>query len=171
MRSTTLSIVFLPSVLLVFAAMIHERPRNPPVNPESSIETALDVPPRVRAFLRRSCYDCHSAETRWPWYAAIPPVSGLIESDVKHGREAMNFSEWPMSAGASSLRAAGTLTAACASVRGGTMPKRPYLYLHPDARPSPADTQTFCAWANEQSSLLRASARARSYRGISGIHN
>ena len=171
MRCTTLSIVCLTPLLLAFGALIHDLPRNPAVNPDSSIEKALEVPPRVQTFLRRSCYDCHSSETRWPWYAGVPPVSGLIESDVKHGRAAMNLSEWSTSSGASALRAAATLAAACSAVRSGIMPKRPYTYLHPEAHPSRSEIEMFCEWTREQDSQLRTRTRTRSNQAACGIHN
>lgn len=144
-----------PVVLLVLAAITRRPPQNPEIHAGSAIEQELDVPPAVKTFLRRSCYDCHSFETRWPWYASIPPVAGLIESDVRHGREVMNFSEWPETAGATSSRTAATLSAACEAVRRGIMPKSPYLYLHPEARPSHADIDLFCSWTTLQAAKIR----------------
>ena len=55
---------------------------------------AVKAPPEVDAILRRSCYDCHTNETRWPWYARIAPASWLLIRDVKKGRSRMNMSEW-----------------------------------------------------------------------------
>jgi hypothetical protein len=45
--------------------------------------------------LHAACYDCHSSETLWPWYSHIAPMSWLIASDVKEGREHLNLSDWP----------------------------------------------------------------------------
>jgi Haem-binding domain len=162
MRSNTLSMICVPAAFLVLTALLHDRPQNPPMERERSIETALKVPPRVQDMLRRACYDCHSSETRWPWYARVPPMSGRIESDVARGRAVMNFSEWTMSAGASPARAAGTLSAACAAVQRGIMPKPPYPYLHPEARLSKIDIDSFCAWTREQAAELGAISPRRS---------
>ena len=150
MRFNTLSMICLPAAFLVLPALFHDPPRNPPVERERSIETALTVPPRVRDILRRACYDCHSSETRWPWYARMSPIAGRIENDVTRGRAFMNFSEWKTSAGASRARSAATLTAACFAVQSGLMPKSPYPYLHPEARLSRSDIDSFCAWTREQ---------------------
>jgi Haem-binding domain len=157
-------------MLFMFAAAVGDHPRNPAVRPELSIQKALDVPPQVDGFLRRACYDCHSSETRWPWYSAVRPFSHLIESDVKHGRSVMNFSEWGATE-ASPAHAASTLVAACAAVQSGIMPKSPYPYIHPDARVTQADVKTFCEWTREQSSMLRATARRQSNVPSRGIHN
>jgi hypothetical protein len=170
MRSPLLVLACLSPLLLVTVAMIHERPSNPAVHPERTLETALDVPPHIRAFLRKSCYDCHSSETRWPWYAGVPPVSGLIEADVRSGRAAMNFSEWSVTVGANPARAVSMLSAACAAVQLGLMPKRPYPYLHPDARPSRDETESFCQWTKEQASRLRTKSRDNQHTGGT-IHN
>ena len=54
------------------------------------------VQTNVKRILERSCYDCHSNRTRWPWYSHVAPVSWLVARDVHEGREEINFSEWPM---------------------------------------------------------------------------
>jgi Haem-binding domain len=53
----------------------------------------LAAPPQIKSLLRGACYDCHSHETRWPWYTYITPVSWLVEHDVERGRQELNFSE------------------------------------------------------------------------------
>ena len=54
----------------------------------------LDAPPEVAAILRRSCFDCHSNETRWPLYTHIAPASWLMAYDVHNARDNLNFSTW-----------------------------------------------------------------------------
>ena len=55
---------------------------------------ALGAPADVEGILRKACFDCHSNETKWPFYARIAPGSWLMARDVKKGRSRMNFSEW-----------------------------------------------------------------------------
>lgn len=84
-------IAWIGFALLVFVVGIQLFPpdhTNPPVTGE------VDAPPAVKDVLRRACYDCHSNETRWPWYAWVAPVSWLVANDVEHAREHMNFSQW-----------------------------------------------------------------------------
>ena len=50
------------------------------------------VPGDVDTALRRVCYDCHSNETRWPWYSRIAPFSWIVSRDVHAAREKLNFS-------------------------------------------------------------------------------
>ncbi|MGI8989480.1 MAG: heme-binding domain-containing protein, partial [Bryobacteraceae bacterium] len=61
-----------------------ERPRN--VAAPASIDPTLDPPPAIAALISRSCGDCHSSATRWPWYARIPPGSWMLQSEVTRAR-------------------------------------------------------------------------------------
>ena len=61
---------------------------NPPV------ETEIPAPPEVRQVLERACYDCHSNESKWPWYGYVAPASWLVAYDIEEAREHMNFSTW-----------------------------------------------------------------------------
>jgi hypothetical protein len=75
-------------VALGLAQLVPLDRSNPPVSAE------VPATPEVRAILKRSCYDCHSNETRWPWYAYAAPMSWLLVYDVHEAREHMNFSTW-----------------------------------------------------------------------------
>jgi hypothetical protein len=154
-------VVGLPAAALLATALVHDRPRNPPVERDHSMEAALKVPPQVQDALRRACYDCHSSETRWPWYSAVSPVSGLMEGDVRRAREVMNFSEWTITSGASPARAAATLNAVCAAVQSGQMPKKRYKLLHPEAKLSHSDVNAVCQWSHSEVAKLAESIRAR----------
>jgi hypothetical protein len=61
-------------------------------NPAPRLDASLD--PAIESLVKRACYNCHSNETVWPWYAYVAPVSWLIASDVNEGRRHLNFSEW-----------------------------------------------------------------------------
>jgi hypothetical protein len=93
--------------------------------------------------LRRACYDCHSNETRWPWYSRIAPVSWLMSKDVESGRRAFNLSEWN---GSRPETGASLLAAACTDLKQGRMPRFPYTLLHPESRLSAKEVESFCKW-------------------------
>ena len=93
---------------------------NPPVTAEPSWDS-----PVTRDLAVRACFDCHSNQTRWPWYSNIAPMSWLIQRDIDEGREELNWSEWgPGSEGDESAE----------TVLEGSMPPGPYVLLHPEAR-------------------------------------
>ncbi len=78
----SLTVVF----VLALAQLVPLDRTNPPVDGEAPASG------EVREVLRRSCYDCHSHETRWPWYAHVAPVSWWVVHDVHEAREHLNFS-------------------------------------------------------------------------------
>ncbi|WP_421716042.1 heme-binding domain-containing protein [Arcobacter arenosus] len=60
------------------------------------IDTTLEIkaPDNIMTMLKNACYDCHSNQTKWPWYSNIAPFSWAINTHVKDGRKALNFSTW-----------------------------------------------------------------------------
>ncbi len=85
--------------------------------------------PELMAVLKRACWDCHSNETRWPWYTWVAPISWFVADDVVEGREKLNFSEWnrPQESAGESAEA----------VSEGEMPMYAYTVMHGHARLSP----------------------------------
>lgn len=105
-------------------------------NPAVRQEPAWDSP-QTRALAQRACFDCHSNETRWPWYSQVAPMSWLVRRDVASGRRHLNFSEFDRH-----QRNAGK---AAREVAKGEMPMAVYLPAHPDARLSPAEKEALIA--------------------------
>ena len=128
---------------------------NPPKDASKSMETVLDPPREVSAILRRACFDCHSNETRWPWYSRVPPGSWLIGSDVEKGRKTLNFSDWSAQSAKPDVEAS-ILIAACTDIKSGRMPKAPYPILHSQARLSKAEKDAICGWATSEARTLLA---------------
>ena len=115
-------------------------------NPSAAAAILADeaVPGRIRILLAQKCGDCHSNDTRWPLYSRIAPASWMIEHDVALGREHLNFSKWEqygVDARIDLLSKMGT------QVRQQKMPLRGYLFLHPEARLSPAERELILNWS------------------------
>ena len=111
---------------------------NPPVTGE------IEAPEKVMAILRRSCYDCHSNETVWPWYSYVAPTSWLAAKDVREGRDALNFSEWSDY----NTKQQNYKRKECGEeVEDSEMPLWFYLPLHPEAELSSEDKETILAWS------------------------
>ena len=111
---------------------------NPPV------ETEVPAPPALLAVLKRACFDCHSYETKWPWYSRVAPVSWLIGHDVHEGRKELNFSTWNRLDSKKQLKA---MHESWEEVEEGEMPPWFYLPPHPDAQLSPEDRDVLRAWS------------------------
>lgn len=120
---------------------------NPIAVEHQNVEAHLQVTPPVAAILDRSCNDCHSNKTRWPWYSRVAPVSWLVVDHVNHGRSHLNFSEW----GRFDRReAADMLSVICKEVKSGTMPLSSYTPLHPGLELSGDDVKLLCDWTNAE---------------------
>lgn len=108
--------------------------------------------PATRALAVRACFDCHSNQTTWPWYARVAPVSWLVTYDTLRGRRALNLSEWGVARsggeGEGGFEGGGReggggegSRGAARTIENGSMPPWYYVLLHPDANLSPAEKQ------------------------------
>lgn len=96
----------------------------------------IDAPANVSRILRRSCYDCHSNETRLAWFDRIVPVSWLVARDISRAREHLNFSKLGVE---SKDRQKAVLFEAVNQIQMGAMPLATYAALHPKAAIGPED--------------------------------
>ena len=129
--------------VVVFAAAQLVRPEraNPPTDVSRTIQAHAGTTSALAGILERSCGDCHTNNTVWPWYTQIAPVSWLMAYGVAEGRRAVNFSEW---AAYSPEQQRDLLVASCQDVSEGRMPG-PYTRLRPETRLSAQDIETICA--------------------------
>ena len=99
---------------------------NPPVAQEPSWDS-----PRTRELAVRACYDCHSNETRWPWYSHVAPASWLVQHHVEDGRGHLNFSAFD--------KPQKHAHEAAEEVKEGEMPMSGYVLLHAEAKLTDAE--------------------------------
>jgi hypothetical protein len=130
--------------IAALAAIQFVRPErtNPPSDPAASFAAVAKPPHEVASSLERTCYDCHSNETVWPWYSRIAPVSWLVVRDVNQGRAHLNFSEWTRPGQEGEKPDTGDL---CEQVTAGKMPLRSYLLMHPNAKLSDQEAAALCS--------------------------
>jgi hypothetical protein len=98
--------------------------------------------PQVGKILERSCRDCHSDRTAWPWYSRVAPVSWVISKHVNEGREVLDISDW-----ATRPPSEGERLLICDAVSDGRMPLHEYTAIHRNARLSKQDIELICKWA------------------------
>ena len=147
------------AVLLVVAQVIRPARTNPPLDPAKEFR----APEPVMSIVQRSCQDCHSNRTVWPWYAQVAPASWLLAKDVRDARKELNFSEW---ATFTPRRTARKLEEICEMVEEREMPLWFYIPLHPSAKLSDADRHTLCDWAKgERASVVKEHPEAARPRG------
>lgn len=148
----------------LFAGLQFIRPArtNPTAAQGQSIESHVRMTPEVAGLLERSCDDCHSNRTDWPWYSHVAPASWFVIDHVNHGRTHLNFSEW---ARYDAAEAAEMLDQICIEAKKGAMPLDSYTLIHRDAKLSPPDVKTLCDWtSSERQRIAAARQPARSSR-------
>ena len=149
------------AIALVVIQFIRPARTNPPVDETSTLSARLQMTPEVEAILNRSCVDCHSHKTAWPWYSNVAPVSWLLTHDVNEGRRHWNVSNWP----SDPKRSAHRLEEMCEQVEKGEMPMAIYVTMHPTAKLSDADKKTLCDWANGERQRLGVAGGGESREG------
>jgi hypothetical protein len=117
---------------------------NPLTVPERTLAARVPVTREAAAVLDRECRDCHSNDTRWPWYSNVAPVSWFVIDHVDHGRRHLNYSDWAQYPREDAER---LLKNMCAFAKKDTMPLPSYLRVHRDARLSEGDVAVLCDWA------------------------
>jgi hypothetical protein len=134
---------------LVLLAIIQFWPvdrSNLKVDPSQTIYATVAMPTEVKALFERSCQNCHSDETSWPWYSYVAPISWIVAKDVHQGRAAMNLSEW---GSYPADKRTDKLEEICEQLTNGDMPYRNYLLIHRRARITAKDRDLVCQWTED----------------------
>lgn len=122
---------------------------------KNDIQKALKIPEEVQAILVSSCYDCHSNNTRYPWYAKIQPVRYMLDKHVNEGKENLNLSEF---GSYSTRRKPNKLRSMANSITDESMPLWSYTLIHRNATLTPVEKNLLLNWlekAQDSLQLLR----------------
>jgi hypothetical protein len=147
LRTTLRWLVLIGFCLFVVAQFVGPAKTNPVSDPSAALESKLHMDPKVETILERSCADCHSNRTRWPWYTNVAPVSWFVIGHVNDGRRDLNFSEW---GNYDKRKQLSRLDQMCDLAKAGVMPLDSYTPLHPGSKLSPGDVKALCAWTQAQ---------------------
>lgn len=139
-RKILLSLV----ILLIVIQLI--RPGRNVVRQDSinDITRVINVPDSVHSILKRSCYDCHSNNTRYPWYSNIQPVGWILARHIKDGKKELNFDEY---ANYPQRLQSSKLTEIAEAIREGIMPLPSYRIMHKEARLPEQQKAALIKWA------------------------
>ncbi len=142
--------IFLVAVLALIQ-VVRPPKTNPVVDESRTIQALTKMAPEVSAIFERSCKDCHSYRTQWPWYSQIAPVSWLVINDVNEGRAHLLLSDW---AGYDRRKAMKKLDDICEKIGDGEMPPSEYVLIHSAARLSDVDRKLLCEWTVAERSRI-----------------
>lgn len=118
---------------------------------KSDFMVVNNVPPNIKNKLLLSCYDCHSNNTRYPWYNKIQPVALFLENHVKDGKKELNFSEWDS---LSVRRKKSKFKAIIDQIKDDEMPLSSYTIIHNDAKFSDKEKQEMIQWMTQKKDSL-----------------
>ncbi|MGQ0763764.1 MAG: heme-binding domain-containing protein [Acidobacteriota bacterium] len=160
MKRTLLRILKWIAIVLALAAVgiqfVRPARTNPPLEPSQTLEAHTQMTPEVAKIFERSCNDCHSNKTTWPWYTNVAPVSWWTIDHVTHGRSHLNYSEWGKLKRPDQEK---SLQEICDEVFDGKMPLPSYLPMHPQARLSELDKKVLCDWTEAERQRMAAHPR------------
>jgi hypothetical protein len=144
-------ILQIAAILLVAAFIVIQfiRPdqTNPPVVAAESIQSSIAIPENVSSILARSCADCHTNTTKYPWYSQIAPASWFLANHIRDGRKELNLSVWNTY---TDKKKSHKLEELCEQVEQGAMPLPSYLWIHRDAALKEGEARILCDWANAE---------------------
>jgi hypothetical protein len=138
-------------VLFLLAQLIQPAKNQGSASGPQDITQALAVPDNVMGLLKKSCYDCHSDHTSYPWYDNIFPANFWVADHIKEGKRELNFTSF---ASYTEKRKYKKLDEIAKTVEKGIMPLNSYLWLHTDAKLSEADKKTLVDWASSEKAKL-----------------
>lgn len=126
----------------------------------NEINKAIAVPEEVGKVLKTSCYDCHSNNTVYPWYASVQPVAWWLNNHIKEGKREVNFDEF---ASYSIRRQYKKLEEINEQVKEDEMPLSSYTLIHKDAVLSKEQKLSIANWASAAMDNLKARYPADSF--------
>jgi hypothetical protein len=141
------------SLVVLASALVHPSGPVKTAKSDNSLLAGANVDPAVLKTLERSCQNCHSEKTEWPWYSYIAPMSWLVESDVSQARDHMNLSHWDEYTVEEKQT---ILSLVGAVVRSRAMPPARYTLIHANAQLSAAEREEVYGWAHAERRRLKS---------------
>ncbi len=119
----------------------------------NNIANVLPVAAQVNAVLYTSCYNCHSNNTKYPWYAQVMPVGWVLSNHVNEGKKHFNFDEF---ATYTTKRKIHKLEEVIEQIQLHEMPMNSYTWLHQDAVLDSTKANMITSWAASSIQLLKS---------------
>jgi hypothetical protein len=139
-------------VVLVIIQFIRPEKNNGVADTSTDITHSVTVTPEIKNILEKSCYDCHSNHTEYPWYFNFQPIAGWLAHHVEEGKGELNFSEFDTY---KPKRKIHKLKKLIDEVKEGEMPMSSYLIIHRDAALSEEQKTKLIHWAEESMTTLQ----------------
>lgn len=113
---------------------------------KSDISMIVSIPDSVKSILTIACYDCHSNNTKYPWYTYIQPMGWIMENHIKKGKKELNFTEF---GNYTKRKQLSMINGIVNSIKDGNMPLASYTLMHKDAQLSVNDKAILITWVQQ----------------------
>ncbi len=133
-------------IIFILIQFIQTDKTNPETRPGQDLIEVTNPPAEVVRIMKTACYDCHSHETKYPWYSYITPVNFWLKGHIEEGRENLNFSTWNSQ---TPDKAKHKLEESAEETRQKHMPLTPYWMMHWEAKLSPEERETLASWFDD----------------------
>lgn len=133
---------------------------NPPVNKGMDFLTIKKPPQKIYTIIKSSCYDCHSSETVYPWYAKYQPTGWFLKNHIEEARKHLNFSTF---ATYEPKRQIHKFEEAVEMVEKGEMPMESYVLGHPEADLTDGERAELVAYFKSLAEETRMQHNLQSY--------
>lgn len=143
------------SVALLFVAFVviqfFQPEKNISENAENLVINTENMPSEVKDAFKNACLDCHSNNTKYLWYHRIAPVSWMVNKHVTDGKKELNLSEWKTLDDYDKIK---VLEDMKQEIERGTMPLKPYVMMHAEAKLDEETKKSMIAWIDKKSDEL-----------------
>ncbi|MDP2088787.1 MAG: heme-binding domain-containing protein [Flavobacteriaceae bacterium] len=119
---------------------------------ENDLTKNFDVPDDIQNILKKSCYDCHSNNTDYPWYNKVQPISWILENHIKEGKAALNFNDFGTY---SNRKQKSKLRSIRNQIHDGEMPLYSYTLMHSNAKLSEKEKDEVFHWIDKLYNSLK----------------
>ncbi len=119
---------------------------------QNDITLHFNLPENVETILKKSCYDCHSNNTVYPWYNNVEPVGWWLSNHVNDGKRELNFSEFASYPAKKQYR---KLRTTIEQIKKDEMPLNSYLWIHKDAILTNDQKTILSNWADSLSKEIK----------------
>ena len=130
-------------IVIIIIQFIRPTPNKAEGKQQNYIGTVYPVPEDVKAILDKACMDCHSNNTRYPWYDKIQPVAWWFNYHVREGKKKLNFDEFLIS---TPKKQDDNMKEVVKQVKENEMPLKSYTWIHKDAILSPEEKSKIMDW-------------------------
>jgi hypothetical protein len=153
-KRLSLPIKILIGILVLFLALQFIRPAP---NRSTGVQTGAlgmryPVPADVNDILRRSCFDCHSNNTSYPWYSYVEPIGWWLNGHIADAKAELNFDEFLSYHPSRQIRKFESIKT---EVEEGKMPLPSYTLIHTSASLTPAERSLIVNWANAMQDTMK----------------